>query len=856
MPKTQTRTVKGKGFFYKNVWISQCADVPTATINKGFHPIGFLTKLITLALFLFLTFAANSLYAQVSLDQRKMAAVMVIIKTLLLEEETNISLALNGYQSTPRSISNLLNIDLDTQSQDVEFCFVVSANIPLPNEAITLTINGAQQLGDSSLVTGENCYSIPLASQQQDNTAVFNVQSGALLNISHMGIDPSSQSFLGLTSLTRSSWDERAVRKVLKVFAFGGHARSEQIALWANMRPRDAIEQMLNFDQHNARLSPLTVGERYAEPATSHGTITEFYDHIGSQTADTPIPLPEREYLGTDGYRFPSTFGRMVVMRGLNPFRQRIGFFETNYHMATNRSANVERRQMLRYYDDIMAAHEQRVPYHEVIGVAAKSAAVAMQYGHRRNICRNYYINSEGECRLGWQADPNSCEFEGNADFAREIHQLFYGIFGTNDPTHEDVTIENTARMLTGMDVEFIEDFGFSTEVDFNTCQHHRDSFGPLRILGQDISGMDAAEKIDRLMPISIQHEESLFNLPVYIISTLADNNLTEIKRSQLRAAWAALGANKDFLTFIHAYAISDLLHDLDHVKFFSSFERAYYQANKFNIDNIEAYLSNDGRAGRGFDAVIEGDNAGEVFRPLHNVFGGQTSLEASDSSLVFERNYNRNATRESWQFRAELPSYCRDCDQGLPWFKEWSKVIPQQNGGYSAGYVAEWLWMHVVGNLDNFTELERSQLVAILGAVRLPPVGGEEPSWRLDDEYTYFDLNGLLCIREDRIDQGFANNSLADLMSYEGWDEYCRHNNGAYSQIEVDAFNFTFTGQQLRDSDEDPFPYFRSLIDELAAAEVGLDQTDDIRRRRANERVQAALAFIFATPFVFAEGQ
>ena len=261
---------------------------------------------------------------------------------------------------------------------------------PLPNEAITLTINGAQQLGDSSLVTGENCYSIPLASQQQDNTAVFNVQSGALLNISHMGIDPSSQSFLGLTSLTRSSWDERAVRKVLKVFAFGGHARSEQIALWANMRPRDAIEQMLNFDQHNARLSPLTVGERYAEPATSHGTITEFYDHIGSQTADTPIPLPEREYLGTDGYRFPSTFGRMVVMRGLNPFRQRIGFFETNYHMATNRSANVERRQMLRYYDDIMAAHEQRVPYHEVIGVAAKSAAVAMQYGHRRNICRNY----------------------------------------------------------------------------------------------------------------------------------------------------------------------------------------------------------------------------------------------------------------------------------------------------------------------------------------------------------------------------------------------------------------------------------------------------------------------------------
>ena len=568
------------------------------------------------------------------------------------------------------------------------------------------------------------------------------------------------------------------------------------------------------------------------------------------------LPL---EYLGADGYRFASTFGRMVTMRGLNPFRQRIGFFETNYHLAVNRNANVERRQMLKYYDDIMAAHEQRLPYHQVMGAAAKSAAVAMQYGHRRNICRNYYIDGDGVCRLRWRADPDSCEFEGNADFAREIHQLFFGIFGTNDPTHEDVTIENSARMLTGMRVDFIEDFGFSTEVDFDSCQHYRDSYGPLRILGQDITGADAAEKIDQLMPISIQHAESLFNLPVYIISTLADDNLTEDKRTQLRNAWASLGPNKDFLSFIQAYAISDLLHDDSHRKYFSSFERAYIQANKFNVDNIEAYLSNDsnnGRAGRRIDDIIEGDNAGEVFRPLHNVFGGQTSIEASDSALAFERAYNRSATQESWRFRRQLPSYCEGCDQGSVWLKDWSKVIPAQNGSYPADYVAQWLWMHAVGNMDNFTDLERSQLVAMLGAVRQPPTGGQEPSWQLDDEYTYFDLNGLLCIRADRVDQGINNNSAADLMSYEGWDDHCRHNSGVYSQAEQDAFDLTFTGQQLRDSAQDPFPYLRGLVEELAIVDVGLNQSDPIQRRRANERVQAALAFIFATPYAFAQGQ
>jgi len=50
--------------------------------------------------------------------------------------------------------------------------------------------------------------------------------------------------------------------------------------------------------------------------------------------------------------------------------------------------------------------------------------------------------------------------------------------------------------------------------------------------------------------------------------------------------------------------------------------------------------------------------------------------------------------------------------------------------------------------------------------------------------------------------------------------------------------------------------PYIKSLIDQLAAAQVPLNSSDELERRRANERIHAAMAFIFATPFVFAEGR
>jgi len=801
----------------------------------------------TLVLFVFFAPAVlglNTVSAQSTLDEQKKSAVVSIINNYLMDsrkepiprpEGLGVFLSLNEISPDNYVVNSNQAIfaEFELHSTTVELCFFLSSSGGVsPSQDLTVEVNGERR----NVRLGENCFVLTNSDQREINYVTLEVNTpGVTVTLSDLELASTSKTRLGLASTTRSSWDTRAVRKVLNVFAFGGHATDAQIVEWADMRPNLAIAEMLNFSEHNLKLSPLAPGERYTEIASSHGTLLEFYEHIGSPSSDIPIPISERDNLDLDGYRFASTFGRMVAMRGLNPFRQRIGFWETNYHLATNRDAGVSREQMVQYYDEIMEAHEDRLPYHEIMGVAAKSAAVAMQYGHRRN--QWVFRNGEEICECNY-----------------EIHQLFYGIFGVDDPNHEDGTIFETGKMLTDMRVPYISNFGFDLNVTFETDQHHT---APLTILGQTVSGADASAKIDNLMPISIQHPESLKNLPIMIIEVLADDNLNEARKNSLRTAWARLGSDKDFLTFIQTYAISKMFHSGAQRKFLTSFERAFLLANKFNINNIEAYFSNDnfnGRAGREIDDVMQGDNASEVFRPLHNVFGGQNSKEASDSAVAFEKNYNRSATQEAYQFNAALPVACDDCDQGSAWEKDWSDVIPANGTGYRASYVAAWLWRHVFGNYSNYTEFERSHLIAILGTDRELSVH----SYHLDDRYTYYDLNSLLCLRDDRIEDGQTNNSAAEMLSFDSWNDYCRNGDDGhedYSPAELEALNLLFNGNDLKNSSADPFPYLRGIVDELSVRQVELNSSNDIKRRRANERIQAALAFIFAGPFVFAEG-
>lgn len=100
--------------------------------------------------------------------------------------------------------------------------------------------------------------------------------------------------------------------------------------------------------------------------------------------------------------------------------------------------ASAKSTLVMDFYDDITLALENGAPRYEVLALGAKSAAIAYQYGHRSNRMTNAGV------------------FLGNDDFARELHQLFFRINGIyEDPIyHEDVTIENTARALTGMQLD------------------------------------------------------------------------------------------------------------------------------------------------------------------------------------------------------------------------------------------------------------------------------------------------------------------------------------------------------------------------------------------------------------------
>lgn len=827
-------------------------DKPTKAINK--LSMRVLKQLPVLAL---LAVALSPPVSAAPLEKEKMAAVLSVINSYLLSERRppemepiglRIDIELEDLLVNAQSVSegSPIYAAFDLQQEGVEFCF--DLDITSPGQ-ILVQVNGKTL---PAYQGADNCYVIPEHLQREINyVTIAAIGSGANLSVERFGLEISTPYKNQLPVLTRGGWDEQAVRKVLKIFAFGGHARDEQIQDWADMKAELAITEMLNFSEHNLLLSPLAEGEIYTDSASDHGTLEKWAAFMSSEASMLPIPLNRRDTYSVGSSGFDDGYNRMITVRGLNPFRQRIGFWETNYHLAVNLDAGVDREQVARYYDLIMKAHEDGLPYHEVMGIAAKSAAIAEQYGHDRN---------------EWVYDRNLDEYicKCNDDFAREIHQLFYGIFGTTDPHHEDVTIPQTARLLTDMRLENSDGPDDNVVVDFGTDDHHTD---PVDVLGVMIAGVDAEAKIDALMPVSIVHPESLENLPVMIVSVLADDNLSESLKNKLRESWASLlASNNNFLQFIQTYAISDLLHGPQHIKYFTSHERALYQANKNNLDNLEAYFGGanyDGRAGRSVGGTINDDNAGEIFRPIHNVFGGQTGLEAADSSLVFENNYN-TLTDDEYLMRDIVA--CEECDFGQPWEKKWRTVLPaREDGKIIVEDVAPWLWNHAVGSMKNYTELERAHLYAMLGSGRYDPEDD-------DDGSRGHDFNLVMCIAEDYVLKEQATDApiLEILDNQDGsWDDYCNDYGGGYEPHEIALLNRVYTGQDIADS-----ALIQSVLSQLGSVELRLNATtgyDYIKidgvntkvpdgganlRRHELERINSALAFIFTTPFIFAEGQ
>lgn len=509
----------------------------------------------------------------------------------------------------------------------------------------------------------------------------------------------------GLAFVSDEQWNEGAVRRVLHLFAFGGHASDAQIVIWADMAPPVAIAEILDVSEFHLTLSPL----EQRSDVGHDGTLNGLSQHWSRDASDNPLRASHESFkLEQTSWRSPANLWYQATLtRGLNPVRQKIGLYLTNYHMAINQNtAGMINHQVARYYDDVMNAVASGQSFDQVLTVAASSSAVAQQYNHQR------------------QAMETGV-FRGNENFAREYFQLFFGILNSsadpNDPEgddqyHEETNIPNMARLLTGIKLGGDRwDSPEKADVTYDSTSHHR---GALTILGHEIQGETALEKLNHLGPLALQHPQSLQNLPVMIIRWLADDELMQKpgKKARLRAQWAGM-EHKDLMGFLRAYAISEDFHSPDRVKYYSIFDRLMTVNNLLVTANADVWRPDNGNSvyNPGWDLWEHGFS---VFVPYHDVFGGQTGLDAASSTDYFKTSYNM-VTEYTWRFtRAKLT----DGAENIVWQKRWLDTLPEGDT-YTVEALSEWLWQRFVADdLHNFGPLERVHVYAFL-ASGLDPV-------------------------------------------------------------------------------------------------------------------------------------
>jgi len=306
--------------------------------------------------------------------------------------------------------------------------------------------------------------------------------------------------------------------------------------------------------------------------------------------------------------------------------------------------------------------------------------------------------------------------------------------------------------------------------------------YADVEILGRTISGDTAYEKIDALSQIAIEHNESLDNLPVFIIRTLADDNLTDSKTAAIRAAWRAMEP-KELLGFLQAYAISDLFHSPSRIKYLPSIDRNLIVLNRILLDNKASY-----RNIYPTRSLMDAEDV-EAFWPTHDVFGTQTGAEAAQSPDIFRVIYNRSV--EGWTYGATS----RD-----GWQKEWSRVIKAKTGSlYVVQDVAAWLWQRFIADgLKHFGPLEKAHLYAILAT-------GRDLAVALAD----CDTDSSRCE-----DNATVNRVITE------------------TELLSDA--------QIKEQ-----------IDGFAIAPLLLESSDADEREEANTRINRAIHFIIATPYM-----
>ncbi|HKU95318.1 MAG TPA: DUF1800 family protein [Vineibacter sp.] len=486
--------------------------------------------------------------------------------------------------------------------------------------------------------------------------------------------------------LTDAEWNEIAVRKVLQVFAYGGFASDAQIQAWADMPPVSAIAQMLTFDKVNLKLSPADLYDRLD---LVDSTLIGISRHFSSGASRIPGDEKTR-YRYSTLHSASRCWYKMMCLRGINPVRNRIGYWATNYHMAANFNASVSQDQLYDYYDMIMNALAADLSFDQVLAKAAVHSAMAVQYRHYRY--RNYDFGNYFRPDGSWH---------GNENFGREFFQLFFGILGYSkaytQEYHEKITIPQMARALSDIWLTYHDgaNAGWDVKATYGTAGQFK---GPLEILGAAVPGETAVDRVNVVAPRAIANDESLRNLPVRIVRFIADENMTPETAAGLADLWGRL-PKKSLLDFLRHYAISTLFHNPRRVKYWNTIERNLLHTNMVTTSNYETY--------RDFYRVrdfIEAEGQ-KIFSLDHNVFGGQTGLDAANNSKTFKLSYDRAIERGYYYMRQK---------DGTGWRKDWGALVP----GDSVVATTEWLWKRFIADGPSKMGLmERYHLYALVGA-------------------------------------------------------------------------------------------------------------------------------------------
>lgn len=531
-----------------------------------------------------------------------------------------------------------------------------------------------------------------------------------------------------LSTVKPRDWNESYVRRVLAAFAYGGLATDAQIETWGGMKPAQAVSEMLTFDVISSKLSPPEDGDDSSLNCGSLADLQVFW------SSDNPRNLMKY----SDRYRYAvlnssdrlstsnlqRTWTKAISTRGCNPFLHKMALYITNYHASI--TVHKTRAGLIRdYYDQVMAELSGGGDFIDVMTLAATDAALARAYGYQYS---TYNDHTE--------------TFKGTDDFAREFHQLLFRINGTTEDTayHEDTTIEHSAWMLTGMNIDrnvgaygsdssgdwFIGPIDFSDHYDTyttprylkNTTNHYYGNQGScLEILHTNICGDNAKEKIAALAPVAAAHPESMENVPVTMIDFFADDNLDAGKIAEIQGSWAQ--ANYDILAFIRAYATSTAFHNASTFKYRTAFDRNLLTQNANTLDNEEVF----GRQYYDSPYSRMANQGAKVFEPAHDVFGGQTGFQAANNRYIFRDAYWANVSKSFFLYDISDDYTLEPGDDAwvYTWEKDWGSVIPVNGSNqYVVAEVADWLWNRFIGDGGkNFDPIARAQVYALLAVDR-----------------------------------------------------------------------------------------------------------------------------------------